>query len=139
MQPGMLAFLAFSPILLAAVLLVGLRWPAKHAMPAVYLLTAAIPGQGILDSMTVDEQGNVYVATMLPRGADPTANGGLTIVTPEGEVVQFLEIDIGSPVPLPSNVCFGGPDRRTAYVTCGGTGQLVSIRMKIPGAKPAFE
>jgi lactate permease len=42
MQPGMLAFLAFSPILLAAVLLVGLRWPAKHAMPAVYLLTAAI-------------------------------------------------------------------------------------------------
>jgi lactate permease len=42
MEPGMLAFLAFSPILLAAVLLVGLRWPAKHAMPAVYLLTAAI-------------------------------------------------------------------------------------------------
>jgi lactate permease len=42
MQPGMLAFLAFSPILLAAVLLVGLRWPARHAMPVVYLLTAAI-------------------------------------------------------------------------------------------------
>jgi gluconolactonase len=104
-----------------------------------YLLTAAIPGQGILDSMAVDELGNVYVVTMLPRGADPTANGGVTIVTPGGEVVQFLEIEVGSPVPLPSNICFGGADRRTAYVTCGGTGQLVSVRMKIPGARPAFE
>src|SRR5690606_28429078 len=42
MQAGTLALLAFSPILLAAILLVGLRWPAKHAMPAVYLVTAAI-------------------------------------------------------------------------------------------------
>ena len=42
MTPGLLAFLAFSPILLAAVLLIGLRWPAKRAMPLVYLLTAGI-------------------------------------------------------------------------------------------------
>jgi gluconolactonase len=104
-----------------------------------YLLSAAIPGEGILDSMAVDEDGNLYVATMLPRGDDPAANGGLTVVTAAGEVAQFLEIQIGSPVPLPSNVCFGGADRRTAYVTCGGTGQLASLRMKIPGARPAFE
>ena len=42
MSSGLLAFLAFSPILLAAVLLIGLRWPAKRAMPLVYLFTAAI-------------------------------------------------------------------------------------------------
>ena len=42
MQPGILALLAFSPILLAAILLVGLRWPARRAMPLVYLLTAGI-------------------------------------------------------------------------------------------------
>jgi lactate permease len=42
MSSGLLALLAFSPILLAAVLLIGLRWPAKHAMPLVYLLTAAV-------------------------------------------------------------------------------------------------
>ena len=42
MQPGALAFLAFSPILLAAILLVGLHWPAKRAMPLVYLLAAGI-------------------------------------------------------------------------------------------------
>ncbi len=42
MSQGLLALLAFSPILLAAVLLVGLRWPAKHAMPVVYLLSVGI-------------------------------------------------------------------------------------------------
>lgn len=42
MSSGLLALLAFSPILLAAILLIGLRWPAKHAMPIVYLLTAGI-------------------------------------------------------------------------------------------------
>jgi len=38
----MLALLAFSPILLAAVLLIGLRWPARTAMPLVYVVTAAV-------------------------------------------------------------------------------------------------
>ncbi|HSM21663.1 MAG TPA: L-lactate permease, partial [Rubrivivax sp.] len=42
MQPGTLALLSFSPILLAAILLVGLRWPARQAMPLVYLLAAGI-------------------------------------------------------------------------------------------------
>lgn len=42
MSNGILALLAFSPILLAAILLIGLRWPAKHAMPLVYLLTAVV-------------------------------------------------------------------------------------------------
>ena len=42
MSNGILALLAFSPILLAAVLLIGLRWPAKHAMPLVYLVTACV-------------------------------------------------------------------------------------------------
>ncbi|AXO60693.1 L-lactate permease [Ectopseudomonas oleovorans] len=42
MSNGILALLAFSPILLAAILLIGLRWPAKHAMPLVYLVTAAV-------------------------------------------------------------------------------------------------
>ncbi|VFR27027.1 L-lactate permease [plant metagenome] len=40
--PGLLALFAFSPILLAAILLIGFRISAKHAMPAVYLLAAAV-------------------------------------------------------------------------------------------------
>ena len=36
------ALLAFMPIALSAILLIGLHWPAKKAMPVVYTVTAAI-------------------------------------------------------------------------------------------------
>ena len=42
MSSGFLALMAFAPILLAGVLLIGLRWPARRAMPLVYLLSAGI-------------------------------------------------------------------------------------------------
>ncbi len=42
MSTGLLALFAFAPILLAAIMLIGLRWPASRAMPLVYLFTAAI-------------------------------------------------------------------------------------------------
>lgn len=42
MSITMQALLAFTPIALSALLLVGLHWPARRAMPVVYLATAAI-------------------------------------------------------------------------------------------------
>ncbi|MCD6307845.1 MAG: L-lactate permease, partial [Candidatus Latescibacteria bacterium] len=42
MGQSLQALLAVAPILLAAALLVGLRWPAKWAMPAVYVAAALI-------------------------------------------------------------------------------------------------
>lgn len=42
MSSGMLALLAFTPILLAGILLIGLRWPARLAMPLVYLTSVTI-------------------------------------------------------------------------------------------------
>jgi len=42
MSNGLLALFAFTPILLAAIMLIGLRWPASRAMPLVFLFTAAI-------------------------------------------------------------------------------------------------
>ena len=42
MSLGLQALLAVMPILVAAVLLVGFRWPAKHAMPIVYVVAAVI-------------------------------------------------------------------------------------------------
>ena len=42
MSSGFLALMAFAPILLAGILLIGLRWPARRAMPLVYLLSAGI-------------------------------------------------------------------------------------------------
>jgi gluconolactonase len=112
--------------------------PNPETLDGSYLLTAAIPGQGILDSMKVDSEGNVWAATMLPDGANPRSNGGLTIVSPQGEVLQFLEIAVGTPSPLPSNLCFAGVDRRTVYVSCGGSGALAKTRSSVPGLKLNF-
>lgn len=42
MNLGLQSFLAVMPILTAAVLLVGFRWPAKRAMPIVYVVAAVI-------------------------------------------------------------------------------------------------
>src|SRR5690606_41405281 len=42
MSSGFLALLAFAPILLAGILLLGLRWPARTAMPVVFLATAVL-------------------------------------------------------------------------------------------------
>lgn len=42
MSDTLLALVAFSPIVVAAILLVGLNWPAKKAMPVAFVLTVAI-------------------------------------------------------------------------------------------------
>jgi gluconolactonase len=49
-------------------------------------------------------------------------SGGITSLSPEdGSVVEFVETgDI-----LTTNLCFGGDDLRTAYITASGTGRLV--------------
>jgi gluconolactonase len=99
-----------------------------------YLLTAEIPRQGTLDSIAVDEAGNIYAATMLPDGLDPTIAGGITVISAEGKILEFIELMVeGKPEPLPSNLCFGGPDRKTAFITLAGTGRLVACEMAIPG------
>ncbi len=42
MSETLLALIAFSPIVVAAILLVGLNWPAKRAMPVAFGLTVLI-------------------------------------------------------------------------------------------------
>jgi len=42
MNETLLALIAFSPIVIAAILLVGLNWPAKHAMPIAFLATVVV-------------------------------------------------------------------------------------------------
>ena len=61
-------------------------------------------------------------------------NGGLTVIAPTGEIVEHVPF----PDPLVTNVCFGGADRRTAYVTCSATGKLVSVPWPRPGLQLAF-
>ncbi|PSU45031.1 lactate permease [Photobacterium frigidiphilum] len=42
MNDTLLALIAFSPIMVSAVLLVGLNWPAKRAMPVAFALTVVV-------------------------------------------------------------------------------------------------
>ncbi|MGI9053228.1 MAG: SMP-30/gluconolactonase/LRE family protein [Ilumatobacteraceae bacterium] len=86
--------------------------PAVPLDPSVVL--HGLPGFQYLDSLAVDADGWVSVATLL--------NGGVTSISPDGETVEFLQTDD----PLTTNICFGGEDRRTAFITLSGTGRLVS-------------
>jgi gluconolactonase len=117
----------------------GVIKPNPNTLDGSYLLTASIPGQGTLDSMAVDVEGNVYAATMLPQGPNPKVPGGITVISPSGKILDFIELMVeGKPEPLPSNICFGGPDRRTAFITLAGTGRLAACEMKLPGKKLHF-
>ena len=78
-------------------------------------LLCGLPGYQFLDSLAVDGEGWVCVATIF--------NGGVTAISPDGATVEHHPTgDL-----LTTNVCFGGEDLRTAYVTLSGTGKLVSM------------
>jgi gluconolactonase len=49
-------------------------------------------------------------------------NGGITTISPDGELVDFVATgDV-----ITTNICFGGPDLSTAYITLSTTGRLVT-------------
>ena len=69
------------------------------------LCLCGLPGLQLLDSLAVDGEGNVCVATIL--------NGGITVISPSGEVLGH----VATGDMVTTNICFGGPDLKTAYVT----------------------
>lgn len=68
------------------------------------------------DSLALDSAGNICVATLF--------NSGVTVISPLGDLVEHVP----SPDLFTTNICFGGPDLSTAYVTLSSTGQLVRMR-----------
>ncbi len=86
-------------------------------------LLAGLPGFQLFDSLAVDSAGNVCVATLV--------NGGITVISPDGTSIEHVP----TPDPLTTNICFGGPDLRTAYITLSGTGRLVAIEWPRPGLR----
>jgi len=84
------------------------------------------PGGDLYDSLGVDGEGYVCVATL--------TNGGITVISPDGKSVEHAAL----PDPLVTNICFGGEDLRTAFVTMSGTGKLVSFEWPRPGLRLAF-
>ncbi|MCY4566011.1 MAG: SMP-30/gluconolactonase/LRE family protein [Gammaproteobacteria bacterium] len=78
-------------------------------------------GYCLYDSLAVDAEGNVCVATII--------DGGITIVSPGGAPAKHVPL----PDRLTTNICFGGKDLQTAFVTLSSTGKLVSMPWKTPG------
>lgn len=78
-------------------------------------LLAAVPVGELLDSLAVDRDGNVCVATL--------SNGGITVIAPDGSSLEHVAL----PDPLVTNICFAGPDLSTAYCTLSATGRLVAL------------
>jgi gluconolactonase len=54
---------------------------------------------------------------------------GTVCVAPTGEVLR--QVPTGDP--YATNICFGGPDRRTAYLTRFGRGELAAMPWPVPG------
>ena len=83
------------------------------------------------DSLAVQADGAVSVATI---GVGRGAQGGVTTVAADGSGSTL--------VPLPdrqvTNICFGGPDMRDAYITLSETGRLAKGRWPQPGLKLNF-
>jgi gluconolactonase len=80
----------------------------------------------LLDSLAVDGDGWVCVATLV--------NGGITSISPDGETIEHL----GTGDPLTTNICFGGDDLRTAYITSSGTGRLLRTDWPRPGLRLSY-
>jgi len=69
------------------------------------------------DGMTLDSEGNVYLT-----------GRGVTVFNPKGEQIEHIAIDEG----WTANVCFGGPDRHTLFITAMDS--LYAIQMRVKGA-----
>lgn len=87
-------------------------WPSPNGGRLVH----GLPGYQRLDSLALEESGNICVATLV--------RGGISVISPLGELLEFHEASEG----YCTNICFGGVDGRTAFITLSGYGQLFAAR-----------
>ncbi|ASA57959.1 L-lactate permease [Vibrio gazogenes] len=108
MRETLLALLAFSPIVVAAILLVGLNWPAKKAMPIAFGLTVVIAlfgwdmsanrvlasvlqGLGITVSVLWIVFGAIFLLNTLKHsGAITVIRNGFTDISPDRRIQAII-------------------------------------------------
>jgi gluconolactonase len=73
------------------------------------------------DGMRCDADGNLFITRY--------GKGTVAVLSPEGKVLREIDV-LGK---SPSNLCFGGPDGRTVYVTEVTKQRLVQFRVEKPG------
>lgn len=74
-----------------------------------------------MDGMRVDVDGNLYVSRF--------GKGTIAKLAPDGTLLREIKL----PGDRPSNLCFGGPDGRTVYVTEVEHQRLLQFRVDRPG------
>lgn len=84
------------------------------------------------DGMAVDRDGRLYVTAGLNFPAPPheTAGkykAGVYVISPDGGLLETIPV----PMDMVTNCAFGGPDRKTLYITAGH--KLWNIRVKHAG------
>ncbi|MBV1696487.1 MAG: SMP-30/gluconolactonase/LRE family protein, partial [Hyphomicrobiales bacterium] len=87
-------------------------WPSPHGGRLVAQCGGTLQR---FDSMAVDAAGNICIATLI--------NGGITIISPDGRTIRHLPL----PDVYTTNICFGGADLATAFVTLSGSGRLAAF------------
>lgn len=92
-------------------------WPSPHGGK----LLCQFPGFRRLDSLAVTASGNICVATLV--------SGEVMTISPSGEILGATAFEDR----LPTNICFGGSELRTAFITLSHTGRLVSMPWDEPG------
>lgn len=102
-----------------------IRAPAQYAAHSGRVI-AGLPGNARFDSLAVMASGNIAVATL--------TTGYITEFSPAGDVVRAEKM----PDTYPTNICFGGADMRTAYITLSDTGRLGVMQWPEPGLKLNF-
>jgi gluconolactonase len=87
-------------------------------------LVGTAPARAFFDSLAVQANGHVCVASIAH---------GITTISPSGDCRQ-------TPLPdrMVTNICFGGPDLRDAFITMSGVGQLIKMRWPEAGLKLNF-
>jgi len=86
--------------------------------------TVVVATEGHLDSLAVEADGTVVVAAL---------THGLLVVRPDGSSHH-----VPVPDPMVTNICFGGADRSTAYITLSAEGRLVAADWPRPGLELAY-
>lgn len=89
-------------------------------------LVARLDGRLFVDGLAVEESGAICVATPI--------NGGISCWSPDGRLLDRVEL----PNTLATNICFGGPGMKTAYITLGGIGRLIAMDWPRPGLPAAW-
>ena len=91
-------------------------------------LIESASGYVSFDSLAVEENGNICIATIGP--------GGITIISPDGQSIEH--VDVGND-PFTTNICFGGHDMKTAFITLSSIGSLIRCSWPRPGLKLNFQ